>query len=42
MGSMTKAYRSKRSSGILELRFGGAPDLTESADSEPLRVVIGA
>jgi predicted RNase H-like HicB family nuclease len=28
--------------GILELRFGGAPELTEGADSEPLKVVIGA
>jgi predicted RNase H-like HicB family nuclease len=28
--------------GILELRFGGAPELREGADSEPLKVVIGA
>jgi predicted RNase H-like HicB family nuclease len=28
--------------GILELRFGGTPELTEGADSEPLKVVIGA
>ena len=28
--------------GILELRFGAAPTLEEGADSEPLRVVIGA
>ena len=28
--------------GILELRFGGTPELSEGADSEPLKVVIGA
>jgi predicted RNase H-like HicB family nuclease len=28
--------------GILELRFGGTPQLSEGADSEPLKVVIGA
>jgi predicted RNase H-like HicB family nuclease len=28
--------------GILELRFGGTPQLNEGADSEPLKVVIGA
>jgi predicted RNase H-like HicB family nuclease len=28
--------------GILELRFGAAPQLSEGADSEPLKVVIGA
>lgn len=28
--------------GILELRFGDAPVLEEDADSEPLKVVIGA
>ena len=28
--------------GILELRFGGAPEMSEGADSEPLKVVIGA
>jgi len=28
--------------GILELRFGRAPELDEGADSEPLKVVIGA
>ena len=28
--------------GILELRFGGAPEISEGADSEPLKVVIGA
>lgn len=28
--------------GILELRFGDAPKLEKGADSEPLRVVIGA
>ncbi len=27
---------------ILELRFDGAPKLSEGADSEPLKVVIGA
>ncbi|MDQ3858875.1 MAG: type II toxin-antitoxin system HicB family antitoxin, partial [Actinomycetota bacterium] len=28
--------------GILELRFGGASEISEGADSEPLKVVIGA
>lgn len=28
--------------GILELRFGGHPDVTEGIDSEPLQLVIGA
>jgi hypothetical protein len=28
--------------GILELRFGGHPEVTEGADSEPLELVIGA
>ena len=28
--------------GILELRFGGRPEVTEGADSEPLELVIGA
>jgi predicted RNase H-like HicB family nuclease len=28
--------------GILELRFGGAPQVSEDTDSEPLKVVIGA
>ena len=28
--------------GILVLRFGGTPELSEGADSEPLKVVIGA
>jgi predicted RNase H-like HicB family nuclease len=28
--------------GILELRFGGHPQVTEGADSEPLELVIGA
>ena len=28
--------------GILELRFGGHPVLTEGVDSEPLELVIGA
>lgn len=28
--------------GILELRFGRTPTLDEGADTEPLRVVIGA
>jgi predicted RNase H-like HicB family nuclease len=28
--------------GILELRFGGHPGVTEGADSEPLELVIGA
>lgn len=28
--------------GILELRFGRTPQLREGADSEPLKVVIGA
>jgi predicted RNase H-like HicB family nuclease len=28
--------------GILELRFGRRPDVTEGADSEPLELVIGA
>jgi predicted RNase H-like HicB family nuclease len=28
--------------GIHELRFGGTPQLSEGADSEPLEVVIGA
>ena len=28
--------------GILELRFGGHPEVTEGTDSEPLELVIGA
>jgi predicted RNase H-like HicB family nuclease len=28
--------------GILELRFGEHPEISESVDSEPLRLVIGA
>ena len=28
--------------GILELRFGGHPEGSEGADSEPLELVIGA
>ena len=28
--------------GILELRFGGHPEVSEDADSEPLELVIGA
>ena len=28
--------------GILELRFGGHPDIATTADSEPLELVIGA
>ena len=28
--------------GILELRFGKHPDAAESADSEPLKLVIGS
>jgi predicted RNase H-like HicB family nuclease len=28
--------------GILELRFGGHPVLSEGVDSEPLELVIGA
>ena len=28
--------------GILELRFGGHPEVTEGVDSEPLELVIGA
>jgi predicted RNase H-like HicB family nuclease len=28
--------------GILEIRFGGHPEVTEGADSEPLELVIGA
>jgi predicted RNase H-like HicB family nuclease len=28
--------------GVLELRFGGVSELREGADSEPLKVVIGA
>jgi predicted RNase H-like HicB family nuclease len=28
--------------GILELRFGGHPQVTEGAGSEPLELVIGA
>jgi len=28
--------------GILELRFGGHPEVSEGADSEPLELVIGA
>ena len=28
--------------GILELRFGGHPEIGEDADSEPLELVIGA
>ena len=28
--------------GILELRFGATPHVREGADSEPLKVVIGA
>ena len=28
--------------GILDLRFGGAPERTEGADSEPLKILIGA
>ena len=28
--------------GILELRFGERTDVTEGADSEPLKLVIGA
>ncbi|HSI97573.1 MAG TPA: type II toxin-antitoxin system HicB family antitoxin [Gaiellaceae bacterium] len=28
--------------GILELRFGRAPEIGKGADSEPLKVVIGA
>ena len=28
--------------GILELRFGGGREIGEGADSEPLKVVIGA
>ncbi len=27
--------------GILELRFGGHPDISEGIDSEPLELVIG-
>jgi len=28
--------------GILELRFGGHPEIGSGADSEPLQLVIGA
>ena len=28
--------------GILELRFGGHPEVSEDTDSEPLELVIGA
>jgi predicted RNase H-like HicB family nuclease len=28
--------------GILELRFGGHPEVAEGTDSEPLELVIGA
>jgi predicted RNase H-like HicB family nuclease len=28
--------------GILELRFGGHPEICAAADSEPLELVIGA
>jgi predicted RNase H-like HicB family nuclease len=28
--------------GVLELRFGGRPELTKAADSERLELVIGA
>ena len=28
--------------GILELRFGGHPEIGTDADSEPLELVIGA
>jgi predicted RNase H-like HicB family nuclease len=28
--------------GILELRFGRAPEISKGADSEPLKLVIGA
>ena len=28
--------------GILELRFGGHPEVSEGTDSEPLELVIGA
>ncbi len=28
--------------GILELHFGGHPEVSEAADSEPLELVIGA
>jgi hypothetical protein len=27
--------------GILELRFGGHPEMAKGADSEPLQLVIG-